>query len=160
MQNKPYSIEFKQLALSKARQRGARTLQSVADELNITLGTLKGFIANRAQIIALPENGAASDWSLEQRLLALQESHALSGEALAAWCLEKGLFEHQLQQWRSAFCQPPAAPAEAKAELRALQRSHAELQREIQRKDKALAEAAALLILQKKFQALLEDGER
>ena len=32
-------------------------------------------------------------------------------------------------------------------------------EKEIQRKDKALAEAAALLVLQKKFQALWEDAE-
>lgn len=41
--------------------------------------------------------------------------------------------------------------------LRALQREHALLQRQVLRKDKALAEAAALLVLQKKFQALLGD---
>jgi len=42
-----------------------------------------------------------------------------------------------------------------KAELKALQGKHEGLQRELRRKERALAEAAALLVLQKKFQALL-----
>ena len=104
----------------------------------------------------------AGQWTPVQRLLALNESHALVGPALHAWCREKGLFEHQLIQWRDAFCaagQPAAAsPAEqrlANAALRALQGRHEQLQREMRRKDRALAEAAALLVLQKKFQALV-----
>ena len=40
--------------------------------------------------------------------------------------------------------------------LRELQVKHDGLQRELRRKEKALAEAAALLVLQKKFQALWE----
>ena len=44
--------------------------------------------------------------------------------------------------------------------LRELQARHEQLQREMRRKDRALAEAAALLVLQKKFQALWEDGDR
>jgi hypothetical protein len=84
------------------------------------------------------------------------------GPALHAWCREKGLFEHQLIQWREAFCastQPSAASAAeqrlANGALRELQGRHDQLEREVRRKDRALAEAAALLILQKKFQALV-----
>ena len=46
------------------------------------------------------------DWSAEQRLLALQKSYGLSGEALDTWCREHSLFTHQLTQWRQDFCQP------------------------------------------------------
>jgi hypothetical protein len=40
-----------------------------------------------------------------------------------------------------------------------LSKENAQLKKELQRKEKALAEAAALLVLQKKFQALWADGE-
>jgi hypothetical protein len=40
-----------------------------------------------------------------------------------------------------------------------LSKENAKLKKELQRKEKALAEAAALLVLQKKFQALWADGE-
>lgn len=90
-----------------------------------------------------------------------KESHGLSGPELHAWCRERGLFEHQLSQWREAFCQADASHSPASnVALRTLQRNFEQLQRELRRKDKALAEAAAILILQKKFQALLEDEDK
>lgn len=160
MPKKPHTQEFKEQALSKVRQRGSRTQAAVAEELNIPLGTLKGWLQQQPQSPVLPSDGTTREWTLEQRLLALHESHGLSGTALHAWCREKGLFEYQLQQWRAAFCQSVAPTREASTELRALQRSHDQLQKEIRRKDKALAEAAALLVLQKKFRALWGDEEK
>jgi len=161
--------EFQEQALSKVRSRGKRTLESVAAELNMPLGTLKGWLKRSGlEGVGLPHAAnplgdvPARQWSPAQRLLALQESHALSGSALHAWCREKGLFEHQLKQWRDAFCAPvhtpvvsAAAQRAANTALRELQARHDRLQREMRRKDRALAEAAALLVLQKKFQALV-----
>lgn len=176
MPRNQHSPEFQDQALSKARTRGKRTLESVATELNMPLGTLKGWLrrsgfegAALPHAETLPGDVPARQWSPAQRLLALQESHSLSGSALHAWCREKGLFEHQLKQWRDAFCavvQTPvvsaAAQRVANTALRELQARHDRLQREMRRKDRALAEAAALLVLQKKFQALVlqqSDGE-
>ena len=74
---------------------------------------------------------------------------------------EKGLFEHQLKAWGEAFCSATTPESrEAKTALRELQVKHDGLQCELRRKEKALAEAAALLVLQKKFQALWEDEEK
>lgn len=156
-----HSPEFKEQALSKARERGSRTLGSIAKELNLPLGTLKGWLGSANKHTSLSLNGVVGHWNPSQRLLALQESHHLSGPELHAWCREKGLFEHQLNQWREAFCQPDVSRSPASnVALRTLQRSFEQLQRELRRKDKALAEAAAILILQKKFQALLEDEDK
>ena len=100
----------------------------------------------------------AREWTPVRRLLALNETHALSGPALHAWCREGGLFEHQLVLWREAFCAAAAPPAANAAEQRAANLALSELQArhdQLCRKDRALAEAAALLILQKNFQALV-----
>lgn len=79
----------------------------------------------------------------------------MSDTQLHAWCREKGLFEHQLKAWGEAFCSATAPEScESKTALRDLQVKHDGLQRELRRKEKALAQAAALLVLQKKFQAL------
>ena len=62
--------------------------------------------------------------------------------------------------WRDAFCAIAAPESrDTKLALRELQSRHEGLQRELRRKEKALAEAAALLVLQKKFQALWEDED-
>lgn len=163
-----HSIEFREQALSKVRQRGARSVQDIADELNMPCGTLRKWISqtnksDRAPVpqVQLPADVPAQSWSPAQRLLALNQTHTLSGEDLHAWCREKGLFEHQLKAWREAFCSAtPVDSKETKSALRELQGKHEFLQRELRRKEKALAEAAALLVLQKKFQALWEDEEK
>jgi transposase-like protein len=158
-----HSAEFKEQALAKARARGARTIESVADELNLSVFTLKNWLKTSptglaAPVdVALPSEGAASAWSAAQRLEALMQSHALEGEALHAWCREHGVFAHQLTQWCQDFCSPPRQAKDERTQLRELQGHNEQLQRELRRKDKALAEAAALLVLQKKFQALWED---
>ena len=97
------------------------------------------------------------DWGLEEQLIGLHESHGLQGEALNAWCREKGLFAHHLASWRESFCAGNKEEARGDRERRSLKDEIQQLKRELSRKEKALAEAAALLILQKKFQALWED---
>ena len=96
------------------------------------------------------------DWNAEAKLLALHETHGLDGEALHAWCRENGLFAHHLTSWKTAFCADSKA-APGTREMRVLKDENDQLKRELVRKEKALAEAAALLILQKKFRALWED---
>ena len=68
-------------------------------------------------------DGPAAAWSPAQRLTALQESYPLTGSALAAWCRDRGVFEHRLAQWREDFCTPVApASREASGAFRELQR--------------------------------------
>lgn len=159
-----YSAAFIDQALIKVYSRGNRTIQSVSEELNINHYTVKNWMRNKikanrnvSQDIA-PEK-RPQDWRAEEQLLALQESHVLTGEALNAWCRERGLFAHHLTSWKTAFCNPQKATAAGlpdNREIRGLKDENEQLKRDLLRKEKALAEAAALLILQKKFRALWE----
>jgi hypothetical protein len=69
------------------------------------------------------------------------------------------LFAHHLAQWGVDFCVVGRAGnrQENAQEIRELKQANLQLQRELNRKEKALAEAAALLVLQKKYRALFED---
>ena len=163
-----YSIEFQEQALIKVRERGTRSVLDVATDLHMSVGTLRKWISKSNQAkgevseptAKLPDDLPAQSWGPAQRLQALLETHTMSQAQLHAWCREKGLFEHQLKAWRDAFGSAPvSASRESKAALRELQAKHEGLQRELRRKEKALAEAAALLVLQKKFQALLGDED-
>jgi transposase-like protein len=166
MKRAPHTQEFKEQALRKLRERGSRTQQSVAVELNISLPTLKGWLQSSTMAARglphgtppLPSDVPAQAWGAAERLQALNESHALRDEVLHAWCREKGLYAHQLLAWREAFCAGAEPTArESRGAMRELQSKHDLLERQLLRKDKALAEAAALLVLQKKFQALWAD---
>jgi transposase-like protein len=158
---KQYSDEFKEQALAKVYSRGKRTIQAIADELNLSIHTLKTWMSHAPSTDNRPVKPKPAqrpqDWRPEERLQALHESHGLSGEALNAWCRERGVFAHQLAQWKTEFCTATrrGSSREESQNLRQLKAENQRLERELQRKEKALAEAAALLVLQKKFQALL-----
>jgi len=87
----------------------------------------------------------------------LMASHGLDEQALSALCRERGIFRHHLQQWQAEF--EAVSERDERAALRGLKQHNTELARELKRKDKALAEAAALLVLQKKYQTLWADED-
>ena len=156
-----HSEAFIEQALIKVYSRGVRTVKSVAEELNVNLHTVKNWMKRNSEQVkksdALPIKAKRpKDWSAEAQLVALHETHGLEGEALHVWCRENGLFAHHLTSWRTAFCADGKATP-CPREVRVLKDENDQLTRELLRKDKALAEAAALLILQKKFRTLWED---
>ncbi len=157
-----YSQTFKAEAVRKTLLRGGRTIADMAEQLNVPFYSLKHWLRTSHMTDKHAQPGAkrASDWSPQEQLQALQETYPLPEEALQAWCRERGLFVHQLESWKAAFYSQ-ATPASVSAkELRALKDQIAGLERNLHRKDKALAEAAALLVLQKKYQALWEDEDK
>jgi transposase-like protein len=154
-----YVDGFKEQALAKVLGRsGGQTIRSIAADLGMNMGTLRGWMkrALRDQKVFAGKPIQSADWTPAQRLLALQESHGLAEEALNSWCRERGIFAHDLTQWRTDFCESAGAAGrrEDSEELRQLRLANMQLQRDLNRKDKALAEAAALLVLQKKYRAL------
>lgn len=157
-----YSAAFKEQAVRKILSRGNQTIAEIAEQLNVPYHSLKNWIRNpkMANINKRAGEKAPRDWSPQEQLQALAETYNMSDEALQAWCREKGLFAHQLESWRSAFYSN-AKPAGANtSEMRALREKIVRLERDLNRKDKALSEAAALLVLQKKYQALWEDEDK
>jgi len=155
-----YSEAFIEQALVKIFSRGNRTILSVADELNVNFHTVKHWMTKKSVVklhaVAAKEK-RPQDWTSQEQLLALQETYGLSGEALQSWCRERGVFAHHLASWKGALCADGKTAPDQRA-LKTLKDENQQLKRELVRKEKALAEAAALLLLQKKFQALWEDG--
>jgi transposase len=79
----------------------------------------------------------------------------------SAWCREQGLFAADLQQWRQSATAALSQPEEARAspqETRDDRRRIKELERDLRRKEKALAETAALLVLSKQLEAIFQPG--
>ena len=161
IERREYTESFRQQALEKVFSRGSNPIRVVAEDLNMSYGTLRNWMKadrNRVQT----KNGLRSkrpqDWSLAERLQMLMESHGLDEEALSAFCREKGIFRHHLEQWQAAFV--AGGSVVNRAQLRELKDTNKALTRELNRKEKALAEAAALLVLKKKYQALwVEEDE-
>jgi transposase-like protein len=156
-----YTAAFREQALKKVYQRGDVPIRRVAEALNVGYHTLKYWMKMEAKKCAEKAPIATKSprqWSAEERLNALAESHGLGEEALNAWCRQRGVYAHQLAEWREAFCRLGGSTAQDKA-LRELKDENHKLSRELARKEKALAEAGALLVLKKKYQALWGDED-
>ncbi len=95
------------------------------------------------------------DWSAEEKLTAVWTASALSGSELGAFLREQGLHEAHLHEWRNQAHQALERGG-SRADGR-LKKEVKRLGREVARKDRALAEATALLVLSKKVRALWGD---
>ena len=160
IERREYTESFRQQALEKVFSRGSNSIRVVAEDLNMSLGTLRNWMKaerDRLQTKDGLQSKRPQDWSLTDRLKILMESHSLDEESLNAFCREKGIFRHHLDQWQAAFTAGGAV--DNRSQMRELKDTNKALKRELNRKEKALAEAAALLVLQKKYQALWEEED-
>ena len=156
-----HSQAFREQALRKVLERGDRPIQAVAGDLGLKIGTLKGWM-KEARLKSRQGSGVSGALPADSdtpagRLDLLMASAGLSAEQLQAWCRERGIYAHQLATWKAAFVlgTDGGTLKPLRSERDALKHERDGLLRQLLRKDKALAEAAALLVLSKKFQALL-----
>jgi transposase-like protein len=106
-------------------------------------------------------------WGATDKFTVVLETAGLNATELSAYCRERGLYPEQVERWRQASQDANEKPVLTLKEQKDLERLRAQDQREIKRlkqelrrKEKALAEAAALLIASKKIQAFWgEDGD-
>ena len=93
--------------------------------------------------------------SSEQRFAVVLETATLSESQLSEYCRIKGLYPEQIRQWKQACIE---ANNDQRKSLNKVDKGDKkrikELEKELHRKEKALAETAALLVLRKKFNAL------
>lgn len=104
--------------------------------------------------------GSPQGFSPEEKSRVVVESRGLSEEELGAFLRKEGLYLAQLEEWREAMYSGLATAKKSRgvsAETKRIKK----LERELRRKDKALAETAALLVLQKKVQEIwgVEDDD-
>ena len=97
------------------------------------------------------------EWSNQDKLAVIIETSSLTAEELSSYCRSKGLYPDQIDQWKQDFIQ--STPKPTLEPLQGVKKRIKQLEKELHRKDKALAEAAALLVLQKKFQTLFGEEE-
>jgi len=127
-------------------------LEAVAREIGVSADTLE-----RWRSEALAEPAREQTWTAAARLEAVITTAAMDEAARSAWCRERGVYPLQLQQWRQSATQALAEPEEVRAspqQTKHDRRRIKELESELRRKEKALAETAALLVLSKKVSAI------
>jgi transposase len=152
-----YGEAYKQRVVGRLLPPESAAVDAVSREVGVSIATLERW---RAQALAAPgELTNSQRWTPMARLEAVITTAAMDEAARGAWCREQGLYPAELEAWKqdaiAGLGEPRAASA---AEARQDRRRVKELERELHRKDKALAETAALLVMSKKLKAVFHDG--
>jgi hypothetical protein len=127
-------------------------VEVVSREIGVSASTLERW---RADALSMPARERA--WTAPARFEAVLATAAMDEATRNAWCREHGVYPQELERWRQAATQALTEPEETRAspqQTRQDRRRIQELERELRRKDKALAETAALLVLSKKVAAI------
>jgi hypothetical protein len=162
---KRYSAERKEAILRQMMPPTNKLVSALAREHGISEQTLYTWRRNlQAQGVPVPGNGKkAEEWSSKDKFGVVLETAGLNEAELAEYCRRKGLFIEQITAWRTACQDANEHPAERTRDQREQSKTDRkrikQLEKELLRKEKALAEAAALIILRKKAQAIWGDPE-
>ena len=152
-----YRQAFKDRAVARLLPPESTALEVVAREVGVGAVTLQRW---REDAQSRPARGRV--WTAGARLEAVITTASMSEAERSAWCREHGVYPAQLDKWRASCTAALAEPEEARASpqaTRADRKRIKELERDLLRKDRALAETAALLVLSKKVAAIFNKGE-
>ncbi len=150
-----YGQGFKDRAVARLLPPQSASVDEVAREVGVGAQTLQRWLGD-----ALSRPARERAWTAPARLEAVIATASMDEAARGAWCREHGVYPQQLAQWRDSATQALAEPEEARAspqQTRQDRRRIKELEREVHRKDRALAETAALLVLSRKLEAVFND---
>jgi transposase len=151
---RPFSIAFKQKMVERLTGKHALSAVQLSKETGVRQQNLSRWLEEARSLPPMASNNPRSQtWSVEQKARVLAEAGKLSGEHLNAYLQREGIQLADFERWRVAL-------EDGSASLAAARRIR-QLERELARKEKALAEAAALLVLKKTLyqHALDEDDD-
>jgi transposase-like protein len=162
---KSYPQERKEAVLAKMCGPDRKAILEIAREENISEATLYNWRKQaRTQGRLLPEgHGQPEGWNAASKFNAVVQSMSLSETQLAEFCRHQGIYPEQIKRWRAACEQAndwDKAAGENLAKEKKVDRERIKLlEKELTRKDRALAETAALLTLSKKARAIWGDED-
>ena len=162
---KHYSQERKEAALAKMMPPQNMAVSAVSEETGISQQSLYNWRQKaREEGVVVPGDGKnAEKWSSSDKFAVVLETAAMNNAELGEYCRKKGLYVEQIAQWKES-CMNANASTQEQAKVNREKAKHDQkkikkLESELRRKEKALAEAAALIVLQKKAQELWGGSE-
>jgi len=162
---KRYTNEMKESILKRMMPPNNEPISKLSDETGITEATLYKWRKDaRAAGNATPGDGQGSEqWNSEDKFLIVMETYAMNGAELAEYCRKKGLYKEQIEAWRDTCLNANGREfnqtKQLNQELKEEKKKAKMLEKDLLKKEKALAEAAAILLLRKKAQAIWGDQE-
>lgn len=158
-----YSSQFIEAILNKLSKSGL-SVRKFAELEGINLSTLYSWQKKfNTAGFSVSKESSSDKWSSEEKFAVVLETSALAEAELSEYCRAKGLYLEQVKQWKQACIAGNAEKSLKRVKTTPEQKSDKKrikvLERELRRKEKALAETAALLVLGKKFDAYWKEKE-
>ena len=159
-----YTESFKEAMVVKMAVPGGLSATELSKETGISQPTLSKWKKMYGKFEGMEKDRGKrrpKDWSAEERLQAIIDTVKMSEEDLGAYLRREGLHSVQLEQWKAEIVRALSREPGKRRGITEEKRKIKVLEREVRRKDKALAEATALLILKKKADLIwgVEDDE-
>lgn len=155
-----YTEQLRRRMVEKMTAPGGPSAGALSREVGISQPTLSRWIRERGEGVCMDRSKQRrpQDWTGEEKLRAMVEVSGMSEEEVGNYLREKGLHTANLKEWRNEMVSAVGSKKKRKGkDPRDLRIK--ELERELKRKDKALAEMSTLIILKKKAQAIWGDGD-
>lgn len=146
---RPFSLAYKQKMLDRLTGKDAVSARQLGLETGVRQQTLSRWLQEACSLSVMPPKRTTRTWSIDEKIRILAEAGQLTGAERTRLLTREGLHLAEFEQWRLALAE------EGRASLATTKRIR-QLERELARKEKALAEAAALLVLKKKVAPLWE----
>ena len=148
---RPFSLPYKQKMLDRLTGKDAVSARRLAQETGLRQQTLSRWLREACSLSVMPPKmkRPTRAWSIDEKIRILGAARRLSGAELTALLEREGVRLAEYEQWRLALAEEGHASLATTKRMRALER-------ELRRKEQALAEAAALLVLKKKVARLWE----
>ena len=153
-----YSEAFKSRIVGRLVGPSARSATAVAAEVGVPQATLSRWLL-AARNVSDMTRPTQKKWTGAEKLRVVTDARGLEASALGALLRREGLHDAQLTAWRAAAEAALAEPARGRAGPSREAKRIQELERELRRKDRALAETAALLVLKKKLETIWGDAD-
>lgn len=158
-----YSEDFKKSAVEKMLTRGVRQISAISEEMGITRSTLYLWKRELANVGGMKKNQKRpQDKTAKEKLQTIIEYENLSEDKRGEFLRRQGVHSEQIQEWHDQIektLTPGKYSKDNRSERAKDRRKIKELEIELRRKDKALAETTALLVLKKKANLIWGTGE-
>jgi transposase len=156
-----YSKELKAKVIARMMAPGNESMSQLSEEFSLPIATLYTWrkAALRSGVVAPGDGQNPEKWSGSAKFAVVLETASLPEAALSAYCRSKGLFVEQIRAWRAQCESAFESKADSGASRESENKRIRALERELRRKESALAETAALLVLRKKAAAIWGEKE-
>ena len=153
-----YAENFKKSMVQKLLLPGGPSVLSLSRETGVSEQSLYNWKVKYQNRGSGESQRSPRQWKNEEKYEALLEAARLTGEDLGKWLREKGLRSEHIEIWRHEM-KKNLNQQKKNTELKEAKNRIKELERELHRKDKALAEMSALVVLKKKVEILWGDED-